>query len=137
MSSIWRKLILCALFALVAASSGAPLAAEPATKSVELTVDYGDGVQKRFTAIPFADKMTVLDALQAAKKHKRGIDFELAGKDDMAMLVTIDGQKNQGGGADSKNWVYRINGKMAHRSCGVQTLSAGDVVLWRFEVYDQ
>ncbi len=113
-------------------------AAEPAVaKSVELTVDYGDGVQKRFTALDWQEGLTVLDAMRAAKKYKRGIDFQTEGEAEMNMLVALDGQKNEGGGGTSKNWVYRVNGKLAHKSFAIQSLSAGDVVLWRFEVYDQ
>ncbi len=130
--------LLATFLAIDATSIPKPVhAAEPAAKTVELTIDYGDGVQKRFLALQWRDGMTVMDAMQAAKKHKRGIDFQTVGEGEMAMLTTIDGQKNQGGGASDKNWVYQINGKYAHRSFGVKTLSAGDVVLWRFEVYDQ
>ena len=114
----------------------AAFAAEPTAKTVELVVDYGDGVQKRFAALAFTDGMNVLDALQAAKRHAHGIDFEFAGKGEMAFLLSIDGQKNQGGGETGKNWVFRLNQKLGHKSFAVQTLAAGDVVLWRFEVYD-
>ncbi len=111
-------------------------AAETAAKTIELVVDYGDGVQKRFTSLAWAEGMTLLDAMKAAKKHSHGIDFEYVGEGEMAFLQSIDAQKNQGGGDASKNWVFRLNQKLGHKSFAVQTLAAGDVVLWRFEVYD-
>src|SRR6187399_3102774 len=52
------------------------LAQEPAAKTVQLTIDYGDGSQKTFTAIEWKEKQTVFDVLQAAEKHPRGIKLK-------------------------------------------------------------
>jgi uncharacterized protein DUF4430 len=110
-----------------------PLAAaadEPATeKTVKLTIDYGDGVQKVFAALPWKEKLTVLAALEAAAKHPRGIKLAHQGTGERILITAIDDLKNEGRG---RNWLYEVNGKLADRSAGVFELAAGDAVLWRF-----
>ncbi len=108
-------------------------APEHDSKSVKVTIDYGDGVEKRFTAIPWQDPMTVWDAMRLAAKHPRGIKFEHRGKGATALLTQIDDLKNEGGG--KRNWVYRVNEKLADRSLGILEIKAGDTILWRFEKY--
>jgi hypothetical protein len=99
---------------------------------VQLVIDYGDGVEKRFTRLPHLNDMTVLDAMQQAAKHKRGIKFEFRGRGATAFLFQIDDLKNQGRGS---NWIYRVNGKLAEVGFGVRKLQAGDTVLWKFGSY--
>lgn len=100
---------------------------------VTLTIDYGDGMQKRFPIIPWKEKMTVIDAMEWADKHPRGIGFSSRGKGATKLINQIDDLKN--GGGQKKNWIFRVNDKMADRSCGVFPLKEGDRVLWRFEEY--
>lgn len=110
-------------------SPAAASAQEPAAK-VELVVNYGDGVEKRFTAVPWKEEMTVLDAMKHAQRHPRGIKFEYRGSGATAFLTQIDDLKNEGSG---RNWIYRVNGELATRSFAIQELERGDAVLWRFE----
>ena len=42
-----------------------------ATEHVRLIIDYGDGVQKHYTELPWRPEMTVLDALRLAQEHPR------------------------------------------------------------------
>jgi hypothetical protein len=102
---------------------------EPATESIQLIVDFGDGAEKHFPKIAWRDGMTVLDVLLAAKRHPRGIQFEYRGKDATAFLTSIDGLANEGRG---RNWLFRVNGKLAEQSFATTPLRAGDAVLWRF-----
>lgn len=106
----------------------------PAKKAMTVTVviDYSDGVEKHFTAIEWKKGFTVLDAMGAAKAHPRGIRFEHRGDGATALLTAIDDLKNEGQG---RNWIYRVNGKLADTSFGVRELAAGDSVLWKFEPY--
>lgn len=107
---------------------------EPKQKPIVMvTIDYGDGMQKRFPTIPWNQKMTVVDAMEWAGKHPRGIKFSSRGKGATTLIHQIDDLKN--GGGQKKNWIFRVNGKMADRSCGVFLLKEGDRVLWRFEEY--
>ena len=63
---------------LVAQTAAAVRAAEPKSATVRLVVDYGDGSEVHFTALPWREGMTALDALSAAKTHPHGISFSQA-----------------------------------------------------------
>ena len=107
---------------------------EAERKLVALTVDYGDGFQKRFTSVPWSEGMTVLDVMSEAKRHKRGrLEFRHRGKAATALLFQIDDVANQGGGR--RNWIYYVNKQKADRSFALAKVEPGDEVLWRFETY--
>ena len=99
------------------------------TQAVQLTIDYGDGVQKVFHPLAWKEGLTVLAALESASKHPRGIKLTVRGAGATAFVTAIDEQKNEGAG---RNWTYRVNDKRANKSCGVWVLKTGDSVLWRF-----
>jgi hypothetical protein len=105
---------------------------EPA---VELVIDYGDGARRRFTRIPHEEGMTALAALRFAAQHPRGITLASTGSGSAALVTKIDDLANEAG-ADGKNWLYRVGGKLADKSCDAYVLSPGDVILWRFEEYE-
>jgi hypothetical protein len=109
-------------------------AAEEAKPAVTLVIDYGDGVQKHFHGLAWTDGATVWDVLEAARRHPRGIQVEIRGKNATAFLVQIDDCRNQGRG---KNWVYRINGKLADKSFAVQPVREGETITWEFGEYRQ
>ena len=119
-------------------SAGAPQKVELAAEgepAVELVINYGDGFEKRYTRIPFEKGMTVLAALRHVAKHPRGITFEKSGSAEAALLTKIDDLANQAGAA-GKNWLYRVNGKLATKSFDAYVLSPGNVILWAFEKYE-
>jgi hypothetical protein len=111
----------------------ASAAQESQAKTVRLIVDYGDGVEKHFAAIPWKPAMTVLDALELASRHPRGVKFKYTGAEATAFVTEIDELKNEGGG--KRNWTYRVNDKLGERSSGVVELKDSDRVLWRFGKY--
>jgi hypothetical protein len=117
----------------VAAATKAPASS---TKTVELVIDYGDGVQKRFTDIGWKESMTVLDALRAAQQHSHGISFAAHGSGETAIVSKIDDETNQGGATGAKNWIFRINGHLGDESCGIAEVRPGDTVLWKFGAYE-
>ena len=104
------------------------------TLSAEAT-EYLRWVEKHFTAIPWKKGMTVMDAMRYAKRGKQGIDFKFSGNGDTAFLTQIDDLKNEGGGEGKKNWILRVNKKLATESFGVFELNSGDVIRWQFEVF--
>ncbi len=105
----------------------------PAQKNtVQLVIDYGDGVEKHFSRLPWRNKMTVQDVTLAGSKHPRGIRIKQTGKKATAFLTQIDDLANQRNG---RNWVYRVNGKVADRSFGIFPVQAGDVVTWTYQEY--
>lgn len=133
--SLVSSVLLLAAAGLAGTRTSACVAAEPpdaAANSVQLTIDYGDGVQKRFTQLRRLEGWTVLDLLQAAERHPRGIKLTFRGTGATALLTQIDDLKNEGSG---RNWLFYVNGKLADRSFAIVPLADGDQVLWRFEEY--
>jgi hypothetical protein len=122
--------------ALVMLLAGATCAAEPKAPTVRLVIDFGDGVEVHFTALKWRQGLTVLDALSAARSHPRGLAFSQRGSGRNALVTQIGDVKNEGGAADSRNWMYYVNGKAPDVGAGVQELKPGDAVLWKFQVYD-
>lgn len=111
-------------------------AAEPtaqSVKAVRLVVDYGDGVEVHFKALPWREGMTVVDALEAAQKHPRGIKYVQRGRGANAMISEIGGKKNEGSG---KNWIFSVGGKTADVGAGAYELKPGDTILWEFKAYE-
>ncbi|MGY8767419.1 MAG: DUF4430 domain-containing protein [Pirellulales bacterium] len=117
---------------LLSGSSAQAQQPKNSTNTVQIVIDYNDGVEKHFTAIPWKAKMTVLDAMKQVEKHPRGIKIKFRGSGSIAFLTEIDALKNTGSG---KNWIYRVNGEKAEKSFGAAELKSGDSVLWRFEHY--
>lgn len=137
----WRTrrtfVVLLALVALasIARVEAADQRADAKAKTVRLAIDFGDGAQKVFPAVPWTSGQTVLDVLAWADKHPRGIELETSGSGASAFVRGIDGLKNEGGGASAKNWLFWHNGKLANKGAGACQLQPGDEVLWKFGVY--
>jgi hypothetical protein len=132
--AVRRAFLAAGAFALLAVALGAPVATAQDAKpqAVRLVVDYGDGAQLHWTALPWREGMTVLDALATAAKHPHGITFETRGSGASTLVTRIGDLKNEGNG---RNWLYSVNGKLANVGAGAYKLSAGDAVLWEFKVY--
>lgn len=103
---------------------------------VRLTVDYGDGVEVRFKALPWREKMTVVDVLNLASQHPFGLRYEARGSGTLTLVKQIGHQKNEGSGKSSRNWLFRVNDKQADVGAGAYQLKPGDVVLWEFTTFD-
>lgn len=116
---------------LAAAASGFSGSAPPTT--VRVILDYGNDVEKHYNALPWKDGLTVLDALKLARESKPGIEFRTSGNGETALVTEIDGFANRPGGPDGRNWVFRVNDRLATRSCGVEVLRPGDVALWKYD----
>jgi hypothetical protein len=99
--------------------------------TIRLIIDYADGVQKHFTALPWKKDMTVFDAMHAAKASSHGITFQHTGSGSTAFLTKIDDLQNEGG-SGKRNWLFWVNTSLGDKSCGVYKLDPADVVLWKF-----
>jgi len=121
-------LLAATLLAIAVASDQAH--AQSAT--VRLVVDYGDGVIKTISGLPWAKGSTVLDVMNAAKDRPHGISFSYTGSGASAFLTRIDDVANEGGGGAKKNWQLWVNTSYAERSFGVYEVQPLDVVFWRF-----
>ena len=122
-------LLLAAMLLAVAAAGDR---AHAQSASVRLVVDYGDGVIKTLTDLPWAKGNTVLDVMNAAKDRPHGITFSYSGSGASAFLTRIDDVANEGGAAAKKNWQLWVNTSYADRSFGVYEVQPLDVVFWRF-----
>ena len=103
-------------------------------RSIRLVIDYGDGVEKHFTRLRWREGLRVVDLMEEASRHPRGIQLEMRGRRATSFLVSIDGIKNEG--LRGRNWTYRRNGKLGDRGIGTQPVTRGDTILWRFETYE-
>jgi hypothetical protein len=110
-------------------------AKKPTGPAVRLVVDFADGLEKHYQ-LDWRDAMTVLDALESASRRQRGIIYSHSGSGERAMVTAIDGLANEGGGGAGRNWIYRVNGELADKSCGVYEIRPDDVILWKFGTYD-
>ena len=119
--------ILLAAMLLAIPAAGERAHAQSAT--VRLVVDYGDGVIKTITGLPWAKGSTVLDVMNAAKDRPHGISFSYTGSGASAFLTRIDDISNEGGA--KKNWQLWVNTSYADRGFGVYEVQPLDVVFWR------
>lgn len=103
-------------------------------ESASLTVDFGNGVQRHFDAIPWQADMTVLDLLETAVHFRPGITFGKVGEGESTFLTSIDGLATDR--RERHFWQYWVNDQRADRGCGVFRLQAGDRVLWKFAPQD-
>jgi hypothetical protein len=120
----WVAILLATIFLF-----GADHRPHAQSATVRLVVDYGDGVIKTITGLPWAKGSTVLDVMNAAKSH--GISFSYTGSGASAFLTRIDDVANEGGGS-KKNWQLWVNTSYADKSFGVYEVQPLDVVFWRF-----
>src|SRR5262245_51037927 len=127
-SRTWLGSVLLAILILPAAT-GMARAAE-AARTVKLTIDYGDGVQKTFLNLEWKEKLTVFAAMQAAEKHPRGIKIEHSGSGETTFIKAIDDAANEGQGG--RNWRYSVDGEGGRVSAGVAELKPGDEIVWRY-----
>lgn len=137
---IGRRSALVGVFAIASWGAFVSLAGAqaPVPTTVRLVIDYGEGVEKHYNAIPHAPGMTVRSALDAAKAlpTPRGLAFESKGEGERCILLSIDALKNEGGGQGTRNWLFWVNGVPGDRSFALAPLAPGDTATWRFTTYD-
>ncbi len=110
--------------------------AKPKPASIEMAIDFGDGLIWTFPDIQHTSKMTIMDAMNIARaRTKRPLRFSHKGAGESAFLISIDDSANEGGGRSSRNWFYRVNHELGDQSFGLKQLKPGDKVLWHFGKY--
>jgi hypothetical protein len=139
----WCRLFAAAVVAVLAglvglagdvSRDGRVAAEEPSTKdakTVEVTVDYGDGAQRRYV-LPYREGSTLLQVMEAVQMHPRGVSFKYRGRAETAFLTEIDQVQNEGRG---RNWLYRVNDLKGEESFGVHRVAPGDRIVWKFEKF--
>jgi Domain of unknown function (DUF4430) len=141
-SAFWSRVVLSGILLATAAGGRVPSlwaqagpgdtadAVETKPQSIRLTVDFGNGYSVSYSELPWNSEMTVFDAMQLATKHPHPLQFDHRGKQETAFLTAIAAVGNQGAGG--KNWIFKVNGKVAHQGFAVTPLIAGDDVSWHY-----
>jgi hypothetical protein len=111
-------------------NSGNVLAEE--TAIVTMKIDFGNGFEKRYTAIPWKKEMTIADALEFAAQHSQPLSYKKRGVSASTLLLEIDSVTN---GTGDKYWIYEHNGREGEMSYALVKLADGDSILWRFGKY--
>jgi hypothetical protein len=119
----------------VPTTGGPPTAAAAEAENgqtIVLTIDFGGGMRREWSALPWREGMTVGDALSAASQPSGGeLEFAQQGSGASAFLTRFGDAVNEGAGG--RNWTYEVNGQRADRSFAVYVLKPGDQVLWKFD----
>ncbi len=100
--------------------------------SAQLEIDFQSEQKNIKMEVPCSADATVLSVLSHAR-DSGGLVFESRGEGEMAFVTSIGGVENQR--SDGDNWVYRVNGQLGDKSCGVFSVKPGDRVLWVFGKY--
>lgn len=128
-----RRALLVSAAVLMSAVCAPAAHSAPATDTVKLVIDYGDGAELHLPSLPWREGITAFDVLSLAQKHPHGVKFRHRGSGAHAKVEQIGDLTNQG---DGKNWIYSVNGKQGEVSSGIHTLKRGDAVLWKFQTYE-
>jgi len=103
---------------------------QPTGETVSLSIDFGNGTKKEFTALSWRPEMTVADLMEAARQFRPGLRFTQIGAGGSGFLSSLDGLANQGAGG--RNWIYQVDGQHAHVSFCLEKLEPGTHILWTF-----
>jgi len=124
-----------------ATGQASPGAAEQ-QQTITLAVHFPDGFHATWAGLAYTPNMTVLDAMVAAKGHRRPLMFTFTGSGTTAFLTSLEGLANESGGSaagggpgSARFWQFWINGRFATSGMGAAMLNPGDRVTWVFEPY--
>lgn len=109
-------------------------APEPAraVQTVSVIIDSGQGQKRVVEGLPWREGLTAWEATRAASRRTPGFSLKHSGEGAMVFITEIDGLKNQGGGADKRNWQLWVNEAYSDAGVGAKVLRAGDTVRWSF-----
>jgi hypothetical protein len=103
----------------------------PQASAVRVRVLRGPSAEIIEGTVAWQAEMTVFDVIS---RFSPSLDVESTGQGEALFVKSIAGQKNLGSAGD--NWIYRVNGQLGDRSCGVYPVAAGDEVVWSFGKYE-
>lgn len=104
----------------------------PVVETATLEIQFNSHGEDLKLEVLCGEGATVFLVMERARENG-DLEFESTGRDATLFVQSIGGVKNQAGGGD--NWVYRVNGELGDRSCGVFSVNPGDRVLWVFGDY--
>lgn len=107
-----------------------PSSQAPATQSVSIMLDYGDGGVKTYENVVFTDGQTLFDATKALSERGDGFTFKYQPPGQFGIMIDQIGDKI--GGADGKYWLWYENNRMGQVASDAYKLKNGDVIEWKF-----
>lgn len=134
-----------------ALASPASAAQPQASTSHSLTIQLSRECSVRYANLPHTPQMTVLDLLLSAQARQSAgssrlpppslesgppLQFVSTGTGPTALISSIMGLANEGGGKASRNWQFWVNSQMGQTGAGSAILNPGDRVVWAFTLWD-
>ncbi|MFK7769902.1 MAG: DUF4430 domain-containing protein [Mariniblastus sp.] len=102
--------------------------------TVDLEINFNSDKRTISASVPCSADSTVFTVLERAQ-NLGDVKFESRGSGETAFVNSIGGVENAGASGD--NWVYRVNGELGDKSCGVYSVKPGDKIEWRFGKYPE
>lgn len=96
-----------------------------AVSSVNLMIDYGNGIVRAWNTVSWRESMSVLDLVQTVGQAE-GIDVATEELDGKKRIRSIDGIANTAG----SRWKYWINNTYEPRIASKSYLRPGDLVIY-------
>ncbi len=113
------------------ASPPPPVAAESEAGKIHVTLAIDSGLRQLELPVSVGENSTVFELLQQASS-RYGFSFGYSNDSSYGAFVEeLDGVRNDPGTGNF--WLYYVNGGYAALGASSQTLSEGDVILWRYE----
>ncbi len=112
------------------AGSGATSPQDRVADVVRVRVVKNAGSEAMEGEVEWTPGMTVFDVLDG---FSPSLAVSSTGQGESLFVKSIAGQENLGSAGD--NWVFRVNGQLGDRSCGIIAVSPGDEVVWSFGKY--
>ncbi len=99
---------------------------EPEVKDI-VTISINGGAT---TEVPFTSGMTVHEAMTAASADGA---FTYTTSEFSGLGVFVEAINGVGDDGSNKNWIFRVNGKLASVGASGYSLQAGDQISWTYE----
>ena len=100
--------------------------------TVQLVIDFDGRRENVSVDVPCSVNSTVFQVLERAR-NMADLEFYNSGTGETTFVRSIDGIENEG--AEGENWIFRVNGKLGDKSCGVFPVQPGDRVEWALGDY--
>ena len=100
-----------------------------AMSSVNLMIDYGNGIVKTWNTVSWHEAMSIVNLLETVAGAKGITLLTKDGGDKNITVTTIDGVGNDAG--KNMRWQYWINNTYEPRIASKYFLKPGDIVSWK------
>lgn len=99
---------------------------------VQIPAVQGQAAVQAELAVEPGDAQSLFAFMQSLQ-DKQKLQFTSSGSGELVFIDSLQGIKNQG--ADGKNWMYAVDGRLANRGVATMQLTGGQRVQWCFVTY--